>query len=97
MSETPSKTHFVATVIAALGLVAIFVLIVTIAYRANPAKELPQGAKTDAQREEIYAKRVQADREATAAHAWIDQSKGVVRLPVDRAAELTIQEYNRKK
>lgn len=31
-----------------------------------------------------------------ATYGWIDQSKGVVRLPVDRAIELTVKEHARK-
>jgi hypothetical protein len=27
-------------------------------------------------------------------YAWIDQSAGVVQLPIDRAMELTVQQYN---
>jgi hypothetical protein len=34
-----------------------------------------------------------ADYEAANNYAWKDQSKGLVRLPVDRAMELTLQEW----
>ena len=33
------------------------------------------------------------ENEAAASYGWVDQEKGVVRLPLDRAAELTLQRY----
>ena len=34
-----------------------------------------------------------ANVEALKTYGWVDQSKGIVRLPVDRAMELTIQQW----
>jgi hypothetical protein len=34
-----------------------------------------------------------ADAQALKSYGWQDQSKGIVRLPVDRAMELTLQEW----
>jgi hypothetical protein len=97
MSDTNSKTNFLATVIAALGGVAIFVLIVVIAYSGHKPQPLPDGAKTAEQRQDLLKEQRNKDEKATKEYAWIDQQKGVVQLPVDRAVELTIKELNTKK
>ena len=38
---------------------------------------------------ELHAK----EASQSSAYAWVDQGFGVVRLPIDRAMELTVQEY----
>jgi hypothetical protein len=44
------------------------------------------------ERLEALTKARQADAEALASYAWQDQPRGIVRLPIDRAMELTLQE-----
>lgn len=42
------------------------------------------------QRYEILAKVQQEAADSTSSYGWVDQAKGVVRLPVDRAMELAV-------
>lgn len=37
------------------------------------------------------------EQEQGASYAWIDQTKGTVRLPIDRAMELTVQELQSRR
>lgn len=97
MSNTPIKPASWVTYAAILGGLAIFALIVVIAYLPQRPHELQQGALTPAERadrlRELHAKEM---KQATS-YAWIDQQKGVVQLPLNRAVELTIQELKAKK
>lgn len=96
MSETRSAFPTISgpTVIAGLGGLALFLLILAAVYLPRRPAPLTVGSKTPTERLEILAEVRAHDRELTDGYAWIDQSKGVVRLPLDRAIELTIQELN---
>ena len=81
-SSSECKGSFVATLLAAIGGFAIFLLILVVAYLPNK-KPMPvgDGVKTPEQRKAALAEL---------------RGKGVVRVPLDRAIELTIQEHQKK-
>jgi hypothetical protein len=97
MSDTPSRSSFLVTVSAVLGAVAVFVLIVVIAYKPNKPEPLQDGAKTPEERAKILQAHLSREEKTAAEYAWIDQSKGVVQLPIDRAIDLTIKDLNSAK
>lgn len=98
MSDKPdSSKNFLVTLSAAIGGFAIFLLILYIAYLPQKPAPLPQGSKTPAERTATLADLRSKEKAATTNYGWIDQPKGVVRLPTDRAVELTIQELNARK
>ena len=108
-AETPapaaeSRAGFWVTFLAALGCFVIFLAVLYLAYipqrRMAPEVDLakippeeqwkytPEGRM--ARLQELRAH----EQAAQTAYAWIDQSKGVVQLPIDRAEQLTLQELN---
>ncbi len=99
INATPSIPRFWAAVIATAGVFAIFAIILLIAYipqRPDAPGAGTTSAMTPAERaarlEEMRAK----ETSAAAAYGWADPEKTAVRLPLDRAMELTIQELNAK-
>jgi lysylphosphatidylglycerol synthetase-like protein (DUF2156 family) len=90
---TPAKSHL-WTIVAVIGACAIFVLILVVAYLPQKAAPVAEGSKTPEERAAILAEHRANARTLTSTYGWVDQQKGVVRLPVDRAVELTIQELN---
>jgi hypothetical protein len=92
------------TLLAAVGCFVIFLVVLEIAYipqrRAAPQVDLskippeeqwkytPEGRK--ARLDELHAR----EQVAVTSYAWIDREKGVVRLPLNRAMALTLQELN---
>ncbi|ATC62874.1 hypothetical protein CMV30_02235 [Nibricoccus aquaticus] len=99
MSDHPSPApkNFWITLGAIIGGFAIFLLILFIAYLPQQPAPLPEGTKTPAERAQILAEIRAKDKAAATTYAWVDQATGVVRLPTDRAVELTIKELNAKK
>lgn len=95
--KSASSKNVWATLAAAIGGFAIFLLILYIAYLPQKPATLSQGSKTPAERTATLSDLRAKDKSATTTYGWIDQSKGVVRLPTDRAVELTIRELNAKK
>jgi hypothetical protein len=99
MSDHHSSTpkNFWVTLAAVIGGFAIFLLILFIAYLPQKPGPLPEGSKTPAEREAILADLRAKEKSAVSTYGWVDQTAGVVRLPTDRAVELTIKELNAKK
>ncbi|MEW6160004.1 MAG: hypothetical protein AB1813_21450 [Verrucomicrobiota bacterium] len=85
-----SKTKVsVGYVIAILGTFLIMAAMVWLMRRyTQPA---PLAADRVAERKKASAEVATASKAALETYGWIDPSKGIVRLPVDRAMELTIK------
>lgn len=81
-------------VLAITGCFCLFFLLVKLAYfprQTGPFTD--DGLTTPQQRAENLAKLRAHNAEAAASYEWIDQSQGVVRIPIERAMELTVQHY----
>lgn len=57
--------------------------------------QVVEGVLTPADRKKRLADLRQKESEA-AHYAWVDQPKGVVRLPIERAIELTVRDHAKK-
>jgi len=97
MSDTAPKTGFFLTAVAVLGGFLIFVLIIVIAYLPNRPAPIPQGTKTPEERATILNELRARETDLASSYAWIDQPKGVVRIPLERAMQLTLEELKTKK
>ncbi len=98
MSDHPSSPkNFWVTLAAIIGGFAIFLLILVIAYQPQKPAPLPEGTRTPAERAALLAETRAKDKSASTTYGWVDQANGIVRLPTDRAVELTIQELNARK
>jgi len=93
-AAAPSKSGLTLTFAAAIGGFAIFVIILLVAYLPQrPAPLVPgTSAKTPAERKDALAELRAHEATVAGGYAWVDQSKGVVRLPIDRAIELTLRD-----
>lgn len=52
---------------------------------------------TPATRREVLQELRASNARQASGYAWIDQSAGVVQLPIERAMELTVQQYGAKR
>ncbi len=91
-AHAPSSGSFTATLLAAIGGLAIFLLILAVAYLPNKAQPAGDGVKTPEQRKAALAELRGKAQLAATTYAWVDKDAGVVRLPIDRASELFLQE-----
>ena len=92
-----SKSNLWVTVGAIVGAFAIFALILVVAYLPQKPERLPEGSRSPAERASALAELRGKEKTAATTYGWVDQSQGVVRLPIDRAVELTLQELSTKK
>jgi hypothetical protein len=97
MSDTTPKSGFFVTAAAVIGGFLIFVLILVIAYLPNRPAPLPEGTKTPEERATILRELRAKEIAAATNYGWVDQTKGVVRLPIERAMQLTVEDLQQKK
>ncbi len=54
------------------------------------------GVRTPADRKALLTEHRTKEHTEATSYAWIDQKAGVVRLPIDRAIELTVRDHAKK-
>lgn len=91
-SAPEAKGSFTATLLAVVGGFSIFLVILLVAYLPNKAAPAGDGVKTPAERKAALAELRGKEQTTASTYGWVDKDKGVVRLPIERAVELTIQE-----
>lgn len=55
-----------------------------------------EGVLTPAERKALLTESRTKEQAAATSYGWVDQSKGVARLPIDRAIELTVRDHAKK-
>jgi hypothetical protein len=58
--------------------------------------EAVEGVLTPAERKALLTENRAKEQAAATSYGWVDQPKGVVRLPIDRAIELTVRDHAKK-
>jgi len=78
----------------AIGILGTFLivamLVLAMRHYSQPA---PVGANRVEERRKFLQEQHAADAKALTEYDWVDKDRGVVRLPVQRAVELTLQEW----
>ncbi len=100
-ASSSSKPAAWPLVVAVIGVFAIFLVIMQLAHTpVTPiaqATNVPEGEQWklshEGRKTKLAELRGAADSQATS-YGWINKDNGVVRLPVDRAIELTLAEIN---
>lgn len=99
-----SRAGFWVTLLAVLGCFVIFLVVLYVAYIPQRPKapdvdlaKIPAADRwqyTAKGRLERLEQMRARDEAALTTYGWIDRSKGVVQLPINRAMELTVQRIN---
>lgn len=97
MSDVAPKSGFFVTGAAVIGGFLIFVLILVIAYLPNKPEPLAQGTKTPEERAVILRELRAKEVAGATTYGWVDQTKGVVRIPIERAMQLTVEDLKPQK
>jgi hypothetical protein len=102
MAETQSA-HSIAysrapfsTWLGIVCLFALFGLIVLAVIGPSPRTSDYEEARAKKRMEKLKALREESQKELTT-YAWVDKSKGVTRIPIDRAMEVTVADLAQKK
>jgi hypothetical protein len=97
------------TILAIFGCFALFLVLVRFAYNSHPPAYIPENevaeklgddqkwqATPESRRAYLTELRAAQEKQATT-YAWVDEKKGIVQLPVDRAMELIVRDYGTQK
>lgn len=86
----PSDNTTLVSALGWIGVFLIFALLVALTYLRDPAVDQEQ--RNVVERNRIH-KEVQATQaKLVSEYQWVNQPEGIIRVPVERAMELTIQE-----
>jgi hypothetical protein len=89
--RAPSHLRIIAAAVGALGVLFILAILIWIMYEYTQPPPI-EGARWAERRQNLADLNAQA-RAQLDNYAWRDQARAVVRLPVDRALELTAREW----
>ncbi len=91
--KRPTNVKYLLGVLLALVIVGAVALVAVLLYFVNRPKPLVVGPADErrAKLAEVNAKQ----NEAISTYAWVDQPNGVVRIPVARAMQLTIEKLEK--
>ena len=102
MSDTPAQFSFphrtpVFTALIVIVCFAAFVWLAKKIYTPHAATvEAVEGVRTPAERRTLLAEHRQKELADSTSYGWVDQKAGVVRLPIDKAIELTVRDHAKK-
>lgn len=90
LTPEPSDRRVLFSAIAWVGVIFMFILIVLVAYAPSRSASLD---KANVQARLQIRAQVEAEQEKNATtYQWVNEAEGRVRLPIDRARELIVQE-----
>ena len=97
MSENSKHRASLVSIIAIFVLFALFVAVIYYVYLPGKTGAfVGDGVRTPTQRAEALAELRAKEVEQASSYGWVDQQAGVVRLPLERAMDLTVQQYTAK-
>jgi hypothetical protein len=94
MTTADSPLESVKITAWSVGIVGTFLLMAVLVWAMyHYTRPEPIGADRVQERHQFLRELRETDAQALSQYAWIDQDKGIVRLPIDRAIELTLREW----
>jgi len=97
MSDSSSKSAPLVTILTVMAGFALFLVVVNYVYLPRHTGPFTgDGIRTAEQRLLNLAELREKQTKQATTYGWVDQKAGVVRLPLDRAMELTVQHYASK-
>ena len=102
MSDSPARFSFphrtpVFTALVVLACFAAFVWLGRTIYRPQAhVVQAVEGVRTPVERRKLLSEHRLKEQAEGSSYAWIDQKAGTVRLPIDRAIELTVRDHAKK-
>ena len=87
-SSSPNK---ILTIVGVVGTLLLFVLILYLAYLPNRAGPVDK-ARIE-QRKQNLAENQASEIERATTYAWVDRENGIVRIPIEKAMDLTVKDW----
>ena len=94
LEPEPSDSKVLFSALGWIGVIFVFILIVAIAYL--PKQAMTEESRAAEDRIQIRDEVLSEQTRLVGAYEWINQPEGVVRIPVERAIELTVDELRKE-
>ena len=94
LDKEPSDSTVLLSALGWIGVCLVFLVIVAVAYLPNRASSTEE--KNAAIRYQIRNEVRAEQTRLVNSYEWVNQPEGVVRIPVDRAVELTVEELRKE-
>lgn len=91
-SKNSNDTSFLRPLLAVVGTIAVFAVLVFLAYGLGGV-DAPEAVVVENKPPSAATLRAK-DQEVLTSYGWVDNDKGVVRIPVDVARKLVVEELN---
>ncbi len=93
--QRPAKSGLLPLLLT-IGGFCLFAILLSLYWKdANPPA-VAQGGRTPEERAEILRDHRENTTQALSSYGWVNQDEGVVRIPVERAMDLVLEELNRE-
>jgi len=90
----PSSLNQVLSVAAVIGSFLVFGFLLCLIYLPNRPQAFPVGSVPPAERAQRLSDLRAEEVRLANGYSWIDREKGIVRLPIEQAMDLTLQEFS---
>lgn len=94
LEPEPSDKRALFSALGFAGVILIVALVIYIAYM--PTRKAQNSTVDQQARLAIKQETLAAQAKSAASYDWVDKSKGIVRIPVSQAMELTVRELQAK-
>jgi len=94
LDKEPSDRTVLFSALGWIGVILVFLLVVAVAYLPNQA--VPQEEKNAEIRLQIRNEVQVEQARLLNSYEWVNQAEGVVRIPVERAIEISVEELRAK-
>ena len=92
-TSSPSRFSWGAYFLGAIGVLSIMAIVIKVAVQQTQPSSVLAGQKRAEERRKNIAELKQSNAEVLNTYAWLDQPKGIVRVPVDQAVTILLQEW----
>ena len=90
LDKEPSDSTVLISAVGWIGVICVFLLVVAVAYLPNRASSTEE--KNAAIRYQVRNEVRAEQARLVSSYEWVNQPEGVVRIPVDRAMRLAVEE-----
>jgi hypothetical protein len=91
--HTAPKAGLLPIVLTVAGFFA-FAVILWLFWAQQRPSPVAQGGRTPQERRELLEEKMARSQQELSTYGWVDRESGVVRLPVERAMELVLEDIN---
>lgn len=93
-NEQPPATRGLLPLLLTIGGFCLFAIVIAFVWKDRSPPAVAQGGLPAEERAALLQKHREEEQQTLTTYGWVDQANGVVRIPVERAMDLVLEELN---